>query len=277
MAMAALKLAMPWGSCSGMLSYLFSSFPPVAVETPEGARSYPRVAKPPAALASNQWVQSLGNRWVRLLGSSRASTAPPTFHGSPDNHLVQRLATTWPLTRTSLAHAIARVAAVAVEWGFDTAFDATSPTYASSSSIVRGAGVGTPLTAKSLTLAEGALTKSLAAFPGMVWPTLHGLDVIDDVPSSENSSTLSKGITARPFAPAAAFAFARWGGFVQRLAPSRFKETQGTLPLAVFWHFAAAGPPSVTELPSAIAPAVFPTPVLRVGPNFGAIVGAFLV
>ncbi len=154
-----------------MLSYLSSSFPSVAVETPEGARSPPRGAKPPAALASNWWVRFLGNQWVRSLGSSRASTAPPTFHGSPDDHLVQRLVTTWPLTRTSLANAVTRVTAVAVEQGFDTAFDAASPMYALLSSIVRGAGVGTPLTVKSLALAEGASTKSLAAFPGAVWPT----------------------------------------------------------------------------------------------------------
>jgi hypothetical protein len=126
------------------------------------------------------------------------------------------------------------------------------------------------LTAKSLASAEGASTKSLAAFPGMVWPTLRGLDIIDDIPSSENSLLPSKGITSRLFAPAAAFAVARRGGFVRRLAPSRFEETQGNLPPAVFWRFAAAG------LPSAIAPAVLPTPVLRVGPNFGAIKGAIL-
>jgi hypothetical protein len=115
--------------------------------------------------------------------------------------------------------------AAAVERGFDTAFDTMSPTHASSSSIVRGAGVGTPLTAKSLALAEGASTKSLAAFPGVVWPTLRGLDVINDVPSLENLSSLSKGITSGPFAPAVAIAVARQGGFVPRLTPSRFKET----------------------------------------------------
>ena len=55
---------------------------------------------------------------------------------------------------------------------------------------------------------------------------------------------------------------------------SRFKETRGTFPPAVVGRFASAGPPPTAGLPSAIAPAVLPTPVLRVGPNFGAIVGA---
>jgi hypothetical protein len=89
-------------------------------------------------------------------------------------------------------------------------------------------------------------------------------------------SPSSKGITSGPFAPAAAFAVARWGWFIQRLAPSRFEETQGTLPPAVFWRFAAAGPPPAAGLPSAIAPAVLPMPVLRVGPYFRAIVWAIL-
>jgi hypothetical protein len=184
--------------------------------------------------------------------------------------------TTRPLTRSLLANALVRVAAAAIKRGFDTVFNAASPTYASLLSIVRGAGVGAPLTAKFLTSAEGASTKSLAAFPGVVWPTLRGLDVINNVPSLENSLLLSKGITSGSFAPAAAFAVARRGGFVRRLAPSRFKETQGTLPPAVFWHFATAGPPSAAKLPSIIAPAVLPTPVLRVGPNIRAIVGAIL-
>ncbi len=93
----------------------------------------------------------------------------------------------------------------------------------------------------------------------MVWPPLHSLKVVDNVPSSENSLLLSKGITSGPFAPAAAFASARRGGFVRRLAPLRFDKTQGTLPPAIFWHFAAAGPPFAAGLPSAIAPAVLPT------------------
>jgi hypothetical protein len=176
-----------------------------------------------------------------------------------------------------LANDITCVAAAAVKRGFDTAFDATSPTYTLLLSIVKGAGMGTPLTAKSLALAEGASTKSLAAFPGMVWLTLHGLNVIDNIPSSENSSSSPKGITSGPFAPAAAFAVARRGGFVRCLALSKFEETRGNLPPAVFGHFANAGPPSPAGLPSAIAPAVLPTPVLRVGPNFGAIAGAILV
>ncbi len=50
----------------------------------------------------------LGNRWVRLSGLSRAGTAPPTSHGSPDARLVGRLAATQPLTRTLLASALAR-------------------------------------------------------------------------------------------------------------------------------------------------------------------------
>jgi hypothetical protein len=109
----------------------------------------------------------------------------------------------------------------------------------------------------------------------VVWPALRGLDVVDYVPSSENSSSSSEGITSGPFAPAAAFAVARRGGFVQCLAPSRFKETRGTLTPAVFWRFAAAGPPSAAGLPSAIAPAVLPTPFSRWGQTLELLWGPF--
>jgi hypothetical protein len=173
------------------------------------------------------WALLLSRRW-RHCGRCPGAVAIVAVTA-----LVSRL-----LTRTLLVDAVARVASAAVKRGFNTAFNALSPTYASLSSIVRGAGVGTPLTAKSLALAEGASTKSLVAFPGVVWPTLRGLDVIDDIPSSENLSLLSKGTTSGPFAPAAAFANARRGGFVQHLAPSRFEETRGNLPPAVFWRFA---------------------------------------
>jgi hypothetical protein len=61
---------------------------------------------------------------------------------------------------------------------------------------------------------DGWFADASTAFPGVVWPTLRGLDIINNIPSSENSSLLSKGITSRPFAPAAAFAVARRGGFV---------------------------------------------------------------
>jgi hypothetical protein len=124
---------------------------------------------------------------------------------------------------------------------------------------------------------DGRFADASAAFPGMVWPTLRGLDVIDDIPSSENSSSSFEGITSGPFASAAAFTIAQRGRFVQRLAPSRFEETQGNFPPAVFGHFASAGPPPTAGLPSAIAPAVLPTPVFRVVPNFGAIVGAIFL
>jgi hypothetical protein len=124
---------------------------------------------------------------------------------------------------------------------------------------------------------DGGFADASVAFPGVVWPTLRGLDVIDNIPSSENSSLSSKGITSGPFASAAAFAVARRGGFVRHLAPSRFEETQGNFPPAVFGRFASAGPPPTARLPSTIAPAVLPTPVLRVGPNFGAIMGAIFL
>ncbi len=45
--------------------------------------------------------------------------------------------------------------------------------------------------------------------------------------------------------------------------------------MVVFWHFAAASLPSAAKL-STLAPAVLPMPVLRVGPIFGAIMGAIL-
>jgi hypothetical protein len=140
----------------------------------------------------------------------------------------------------------------------------------------KGAVVGAPSTAKSLPSSGGASNKFLAAFPGVAFLTLHGIDVIVDIPSSKNLSSSSEGITSGPFAPVAAFAVARRGGFIRRLAPSRFAETQGICPPADFCHFAAPGPASAAGLPYALAPAVLPAPVLRVGPNFRAIVGAIL-
>jgi hypothetical protein len=97
------------------------------------------------------------------------------FPRCPDAHLVQRLAATLPLTRTSLASAFMRAAGAADKHGFNTTFNVTSSTYTSSSSIVRGAIVGTPLTAKSLASLEGAYTKSLAAFLGVVFLTFRSL------------------------------------------------------------------------------------------------------
>jgi hypothetical protein len=126
-------------------------------------------------------------------------------------------------------------------------------------------------------VSDGGFADASAAFPGVVWPTLRGLDVINDIPSSENSSSSSKGITSGPFAFAAAFAVVRRGGFVRCHAPSRFQETWGNFPPANFGRFASAGPPSTAGLPSALAPAVLPMPILRVWPNFGAIVGAIFV
>jgi hypothetical protein len=61
---------------------------------------------------------------------------------------------------------------------------------------------------------DGGFADASAAFPGVVWPTLRGLDVIDDIPSLEKLSSSSEGITSGPFASAAAFAVARRGGFV---------------------------------------------------------------
>jgi hypothetical protein len=77
---------------------------------------------------------------------------------------------------------------------------------------------------------DGGFADASAAFPGMVWPTLRGLDVINNIPSLENLSSSSEGITSGPVASAAAFAVARRGRFFQRLTPSRFKETRGNFP-----------------------------------------------
>ncbi len=77
---------------------------------------------------------------------------------------------------------------------------------------------------------DGGFVDASAAFPGVVWLTLRGLDVINNIPSSENLSLSFEGITSGPFASAAAFAVARRGGFVRRLAPSRFEEIGGIFP-----------------------------------------------
>jgi hypothetical protein len=122
--------------------------------------------------------------------------------------------------------------------------------------------------------------------PVIALMTLRGFDVDADNASSMGSSSLSDGIISGPFASAAAFAavrrprlasavafaVARRGGFARRFTPSKFDDTRRIFPSAVFWCFAAADPPSATGLPSR-APAVLPTPVLRVGLIFGAIVG----
>jgi hypothetical protein len=57
--------------------------------------------------------------------------------------------------------------------------------------------------------------------------------------------------------------------------PIEIRGYSGIFPPAVFWRFAATGLLSAAGLPS-FAPAVLPTPVLRVGLIFGAIVGAIL-
>ncbi len=127
----------------------------------------------------------------------------------------------------------------------------------------------------------------MVAFPGAILPAdevlstsvvrspLRGYVGIIDVALSPRLSSSSDGNTSGPFASAAAFAVARQGGFARCLTPSRFKETRGVSPTAVLWRFAAASPPSTARLPS-LAPAVLPTPILRVGLIFGAIVGAIL-
>jgi hypothetical protein len=78
-------------------------------------------------------------------------------------------------------------------------------------------------------------------------------------------------VATLPSAPA--FAVATRGGFTRRLLPSRFEETRRVPPSAVFWRFAAVDLSATAGLP-AIAPAVLPAPVFRVGLIFGAIVGA---
>jgi hypothetical protein len=62
---------------------------------------------------------------------------------------------------------------------------------------------------------------------------------------------------------------------VRRLLPSTFDETRRVPPSAVFWRFAAVDLSAAAGLP-ALAPAVLPAPVFRVGLIFGAIVGAIL-
>ncbi len=123
----------------------------------------------------------------------------------------------------------------------------------------------------------GAVLPAYEVLPtGVVRPPLRGFVGLVDVALSPCSSSLSDEITSGPFSSPAAFAVAGRRDLARRLAPSRFKDTWGIFPPAVFWHFAATGPLSATGLPS-FAPAVLPTPVLRVGLIFGAIVGAILL
>ncbi len=136
----------------------------------EGALTKILAAFPGVAFVT---FRSLGDRWVPSSGSSHAGTAPLTSHVSPDARSVQQVVATWPLMQTLLASALACAAAAAVERGFNPAFEVVSSTYASSSSIVRGAVVGTPLTAKSLASLDGASPKFLAALPGMAFLTFR--------------------------------------------------------------------------------------------------------
>jgi hypothetical protein len=157
----------------------------------------------------------------------------------------------------------------------------------SSSSLMRCVAVGIPALATARVLSDAAPRRSLAAFPGTVLPAeevlptgvirppLRGFVGIVNVASSPCSSSSLDGITSGPFLSTAAFAVARRRDFARCLAPSRFEDTQGISPPAIFWRFAATGPLSATGLPS-FAPAVLPTPVLKVGLIFGAIVGAIL-
>ncbi len=161
--------------------------------------------------------------------------------------------------------------------------------------------MGVPALATANVSSYAAPMRSLADVPGAVLrmavvlspfialTTLRGFDVNVNNASSMGSSLSSDGITSGPFASAAAFAavrrprlasavafaVARRGGFARRLTPSKFYETQRIFPSAVFWRFAGADLPSTTGLPS-LPPDVLPTPVLRVGLIFGAIVGAIL-
>jgi hypothetical protein len=171
-------------------------------------------------------------------------------------------------------------------------------TSSSLSSIVRCVAVGNPALATTCVFLDAALRRSLATFTGavlpvdavstmggIVGPPLQGfvsivnialscsLSSSSDDASSCSSLSSSDEIPSGPFAPVAAFAVARRGGFGRRLAPSRFKDPRGIFPPAVFWRFAAAGPLSATGLPS-FTPAVLPMPVHRVGLILGAIVGA---
>jgi hypothetical protein len=156
-----------------------------------------------------------------------------------------------------------------------------------SSSIVRCIAVGIPALTTARVSLDAAPRRGLAAFPGAVLPAdkvlptgivrppLRGFVGIVDVASSPRLSLSSDGITSGPFLSTAAFAVAGRRDFARRLAPSRFEDTQGIFPPAVFWRFATTGPLSAAGLPS-FAPAVLPTPILRVGLIFGAIVGAIL-
>jgi hypothetical protein len=150
-----------------------------------------------------------------------------------------------------------------------------------SSSIVRCVAVGIPAFATARVSSDAAPRHGLAAFPsavlpadevlptGVVQPPLRGFVGILDVASSPRSSSSSDGITSGLFSSTAAFAVAGRRDFARHLSPSRFEDTRGIFPPAVFWRFSATGPLSAAGLPY-FAPAVLPTPVLRVGLIFRA-------
>jgi hypothetical protein len=122
----------------------------------------------------------------------------------------------------------------------------------------------------------GAVLPAYEVLPtGVVRPPLRGFVGLVNVASSPCLSSSSDEITSGPFSSPAAFAVAGRRDLARRLASSRFEDTRGIFPPAVFWHFAATGPLSAAGLPS-FAPTVLLTPVLRVGLIFRAIMGAIL-
>jgi hypothetical protein len=155
------------------------------------------------------------------------------------------------------------------------------------SSLVRCIAVGIPALATARVSLDAAPRRSLAAFPGAVLPAdkvlpmgvvrppLRGFVGILNVALSPSLSSSSDRITSGPFSYTAASAVTRRKDFARRLAPSRFKDTRGIFPPGCFLAFRCHRP-AIRRWKQSFATAVLPTPVLRVGLIFRAIVGAIL-
>jgi hypothetical protein len=109
--------------------------------------------------------------------------------------------------------------------------------------------VGIPALATARVSSDATPRRSLAAFPGAILPAdqvlptgvirppLRGFVGILNIALSPRSSLSSEGITSGPFLSTAVFAIARRRDFAQRLAPSRFEDTQGIFPPGRFLAF----------------------------------------
>ncbi len=116
------------------------------------------------------------------------------------------------------------------------------------------------MTTKSLASAEGASTK--VWWPSRVW---YGRPCVASTSSTTSPHWRThrrclRGSLPGPLCPQRPSPLRGGEGLYNALPRRGSRRLEGLYPPAVFWRFAAAGPPSAAGLPSAIAPAVLPTP-----------------